>query len=115
MHWRNTYLLASAIPPVLLCPLLFAFVFQQFPLAWTYAFIIVLAMETRAQTGDRVDRTTIFWTHLSAAIPFFVALSVLAFVTHPQWLMLLTAAAGIAAFYTGGILWYRGLQARMLH
>lgn len=95
--------------------LMFAFAFAEFRLAWACALVIILAAETRAQTGERVERTILFWIHLCSAVPFFLALSALAFFVQPLWLVLLTAALGLVAFYTGGILWYRGLQARMLH
>ncbi len=116
MRWRDTlYLLASAVPPVVACVFVFAFAFAQFQLAWACAFVSILAAETRAQMGPRVQRTTLFWMHLCSAIPFFLALTVVAFVTHSLWLVILTAIIAVIAFYTGSILWHRGLKQRMLH
>jgi hypothetical protein len=63
-------------------------------------------METRVRIGYKTKRGKLFYFHLAFAIPFFVALAVLAFVAQPFWLVILAdillamlGVAGIVLFY----------------
>lgn len=116
MNMRTwVYFLASAVPPVAAVLLLFLFATSAFLLAWVCAVVIILCAKARAQTGERVARTPLFWTHLSAAIPFFFGMTALAFWTHPLSLVVVTAILCLIVLGTGSVLWYRGLKTQMLH
>jgi hypothetical protein len=116
MFQRNSlYLLVNSIAPVLAIVVVFEFMAGNFPLAWACALGIVLCMESRVQLGGRVPHTTIFWMHLVAAVPFFLALTALAFLERTIWLEIIAILFGIAALCTGAILWYRGVERRVLH
>jgi hypothetical protein len=109
------YLLANSIAPVLAIAGIFSFVVGSFNVAWVCVLGIVLCMETRVQAGERLPRTTLFRVHLLSSVPLFILLTILAFFAGGTLLELLTILFGLTAFYTGAILWYRGMQARMLH
>lgn len=116
MQWRvGVSALANATTPVLSVVLFFSFVVAEFQLAWFCALVMIVCAEARVQVGERLTRTTLFWTHLLSAIPFFLGLTTLAFWAHPLWLEAATGTVGLIAFGTGAVLWYRGLEARMLH
>lgn len=116
MRWHDTvYLLASSVAPVLAIACVFYFAAAQYEAVWACAFFVVLCMETRVQAGGRLPRTAILWIHLASAVPFFLALSALAFFARFEWLEIAAALLGLAALCTGAVLWYRGLEARMLH
>lgn len=67
-------------------------------------------MEGRVQLGGRLPRSWLLWVHLAAAIPFFIALTLLAFVSQAAPLQILAATFGLTALFTGIPLWYRGLM-----
>lgn len=116
MFQRDTlYLLVNSIAPVLAIAAIFGFIAGNFVLAWACAFCVVLCMESRAQLGQRVPHTTVFLVHLLSAIPFFLALTAITFLIRSVPLTVLTGVLGLIALCTGAILWYRGMEARMLH
>jgi hypothetical protein len=116
MSWRSrSYLLANAAAPVCAVGGVFTFAAGYFFFAWLCAFAVVVCMETRVHMGQRMRHTTLFWVHLLSAIPFFSLLSILAFVQGGLWLVAITALFGLVALGSGSVLWYRGLEARMLH
>ena len=68
--------------------------------------LAVLIMEFRVRLGYRTLRGKLFYLHLTAAIPFLISLSLLAFYTHPLWLVTVSdilfgilAIAGLQLFY----------------
>ncbi len=65
------------------------------------------AIELRVQAGGRVARTSLLWFHLATAIPFYIALGVLAFVAAPSWLVVAMAGLGACALVSGSLVFMR--------
>lgn len=73
--------------------------------------ISALCIEGRVRMGYRLSRGTLFWTHLSAAIPFFTLLGVLAFIPLAPWLSVLCFVVFLATLGTGAVLFSRSYEA----
>lgn len=113
---RNVmYDLANAVAPVLAVVALLSFVAGSFALSWVCALGIVVCMEARVQAGRRLPRTTLFWIHLLASLPFVACMTILAFWVSSAALTVVTGLLGLIALCSGAILWYRGLERQMLH
>lgn len=115
MRRDSIYLLMCATAPVLAVSCACLFAAGAFEEAWLCGFGTVLTMEARVQAGERLPHTAVFWTHLVAAVPFFLCMTALAFFARGPALETLAALLGLAVFCSGAILWYRGLEARVLH
>lgn len=92
-----------------------AFGFGHYRIAWAFVLVLILCAEARVQFKERLARTALFYVHLSAAIPFFIALTVLAFAFKSMWLEILTACLAAVVFATGTVLWHRGMQKQYSH
>lgn len=82
--------------------------------AWYALLVSVVCMEIRVRLGYRIPRGRLFYTHLAFAIPFFLALTALAFVTQPLWLIAVCdlLLAGLA--FLGFLLFFRGVRRHIL-
>ena len=107
----SVYVLVCLIALIAVIALWYAFFSGHFVATWVCGVIIVLCMEGRVQIGGRIQHDRVFWIHLGTAVPFFVALSLLAFVDHGRAVRAVTAILFIATFIPGAMLWYRGLHA----
>jgi hypothetical protein len=81
---------------------------------YRYAFysftVVAVCIELRVRMGYRLQRTALFWLHLSCAIPLFVLLAVLAFVLLPAWVSISEGILFAIVLCTGVVLYTRGLR-----
>lgn len=65
------------------------------------------AIELRVQAGARLPKSRMIWMHLATAIPFYIALGVLAFVAAPTWLVFVMGTLGACALVSGCLVFGR--------
>lgn len=73
-------------------------------------FIVSICIEGRVRLGYRLQRTRLFWIHLSCAVPFFLLLGALAFIPMPLWVGYIELILFTVVLGTGSILFHRGLR-----
>jgi hypothetical protein len=111
MTRESGYVVVSILGAAFAAGVAWAFLAGSFRIAWLFAALVVLCMEGRVQLAGRLPRTALFWTHLSAAVPFFLLLTALAFWRSAPWAIALDAALFIVMIASAGVLWYQGLRA----
>jgi hypothetical protein len=117
---KKAYILLSCIAPlaVLIAALFIANAdvhsgMQQM-IQYRYAFysfvIVAMCIEIRVRMRFRLQRTRLFWVHLSCAVPFFLILGILAFFIMPFSVSIVEGALFIVVLCTGVVLYTRGLR-----
>ena len=72
--------------------------------------ISTLCIESRIRMGYRLDRTMLFWTHLTFATPFFVLLGLVVFLQLPIPYFYVDYLLFIGVLATGSVLYHRGMM-----
>lgn len=84
---------------------------QPFHRAALISFLILtLCIETRVRMGFKLPRGLLFASHMLAAIPFFLLLCALSFLTLPHWLTYLAFVLFCATLGTGAVLFSHGMR-----
>jgi hypothetical protein len=111
MTRESGYIIVSILGAAFAAGVAGAFLAGSFRIAWLFAVLAVFCMEGRVQLVGRLPRAALFWTHLGAAIPFFLLLTALAFWRSAPWAIALDAALFIVMVASAAVLWYQGLRA----
>lgn len=82
----------------------------SYRLSWYLLVGAVLLMEARVRFGLGTPRGVLFYAHLALAVPFFVALAVLAFAAQPFWLVIVADALLVLLAVLGGALLVRSVR-----
>jgi hypothetical protein len=106
----SLYRIVSIAAMMLALGAVISFALMHYRIMWGLVVALIVCAETRVQLKGRLPRARLMWIHLTAAIPFFIALTTLAFFFENGWLELITALLGIVVLITGTMLWYRGMR-----
>jgi hypothetical protein len=117
---RAAHIMTAALAPLVLIAMLYCLHGAEmrdsaawYRLSWYLLIGAVLLMEARVRFGYGTPRGALFYAHLAFAVPFFMALTALAFLARPLWLVAAADALLLGLAALGGVLLTRSVRAAM--